>query len=145
MQSILRSAGLLCLIASAAFAQEVTLDWVTLKMPAELATQLQRRIEEGGPGASAAVEKLPELAKSKKLEELDRWHAVVANGGKAERRIAGRRELKMSTGEIVRAGIEIETEPTLMEDGTISVRAAITANTALCELCLPPNQHHGGA
>jgi hypothetical protein len=131
MQSILKSWVAGCLLASSAFAQDVTLDLVTLKMPAELAAQLQRRIEEGGPGASAAVDKLPELAKSKKLEELGRWHVVVANGDKAEHTIAGGRELKMTTGEIVSTGIEIETEPSLMEDGTIIVRAAISGNTPI--------------
>ena len=132
MQSILKSWVACCLLASSsAFAQDVTLDLITLKMPAELAAQLQRRIEDGGAGASAAVDKLPELVKAKKLEELDRWHVVVANGDKADHTIAGGRELKMTNGEIVPAGIQIETEPSLMEDGTITVRAAISGNTPI--------------
>ncbi|MES2921241.1 MAG: hypothetical protein V4819_06835 [Verrucomicrobiota bacterium] len=117
-----------CLLSPLASAQEagsVTIDLLTLKMPAELAAQLQKRIEDGGPGAATAVDRLPDLAKDKKLTELDRWHAVAVNGVVSKRTISRGADLKWDNGEIVPVATTIEIEPTLSRGGTIDLRMAI--------------------
>jgi hypothetical protein len=112
-------------LVSAREAGSVTIDLLTLKMPAELAAQLQKRIEDGGPAAATAVERLPDLAKDKKLTELDRWQGMVANSAVSKRTIPRGADLKWDNGEILPVATTIEIEPTLGHGGTFDLRMAV--------------------
>jgi hypothetical protein len=112
-------------LVSAQEAGSVTIDLLTLKMPAELAAQLQKPIEDGGPAAATAVERLPDLAKDKKLTELDRWHGVAANSAVSKRTIPRGADLKWDNGEVLPVATTIEIEPTLSSGGAVGLRMAV--------------------
>ena len=115
-------------LSSLAVAQEnetVEFDVITLKMPVELAAQLQRRIDEGGPAAKTAVDRLSSLAKEGKLEELDRWHFSGESGSVCTREIAQGRKLKTSYGESVPVGFTLKLEPSFSPNGVADVRMVI--------------------
>lgn len=112
-------------------AGSVTMDLLTLRMPVELAEQLQKRIEDGGPGAKAVMDRLPDLAKEKKLTELDRWNCVVGDDEVSKRAISRGPDLKLGDGEIQPSAINIEIQAKLTGNGTIDFRLNIESQERL--------------
>ncbi len=107
------------------FSQEegtVKMDIITLKMTPELSALFQKRVEEGGQTAATAIERLPDLAKSQKIELLDHWQTETKNSEMTKRSISIGKDISLEDGEKLASGIKIRIEPTLVS-GSEFIRA----------------------
>ena len=122
-------------VHQAVFAQEegtVAMDIISLQMPPELSTLFLTKISEGGQVAATAIERLPDLAQTKKILLLDRWKIETKSSQANKRSISVGRDISLDNGEKLASGIQLTIEPSIIS-GTelISARWELRSELAI--------------